>query len=102
MASSLVPWRLIKQALGQPAVCCPNIDRPSQAQINDTLLLSIQALGLGVEFLAAAVIDRSSRRLATGLSLCVTTCLHYRLPPPGHDSCRKPDCSIPHCCIKWY
>ncbi|KOC11745.1 hypothetical protein AFLA70_526g000701 [Aspergillus flavus AF70] len=107
--ANIASWRLIKQVPGQSAVqvinatlgISANIDRLSQAQINYTLLLSIQALGTGVEFLAAAVIDRSSWRLATGLSPCVTARLHYRLAPPGYDSCRKPDCSIPHCCIEW-
>lgn len=46
-----------------------NVDGYSQAQIN-TFPLGIQALGIGAEFLAAAVIDRSSRRLATGLGIC--------------------------------
>ncbi|QRD85204.1 hypothetical protein F9C07_2281372 [Aspergillus flavus] len=88
--ANIASWRLIKQVPGQSAV----------QVINATLGISA-ALGTGVEFLAAAVIDRSSWRLATGLSPCVTARLHYRLPPPGYDSCRKPDCSIPHCCIEW-
>lgn len=46
------------------------IDGWSQAQIN-TLPLGTQALAIVVELLAATVIDKSGRRLATGLGLCL-------------------------------
>lgn len=47
-----------------------NIDGWTQTEIN-TLPLGTQALGIVVELLAATVIDRSGRRLATGLGLCL-------------------------------
>jgi len=47
-----------------------DIDGWSQTEIN-TLPLGTQALGIVVELLCATVIDRSSRRLATGLGLCL-------------------------------
>ena len=47
-----------------------HVDGWSQTQIN-VLPLGTQVFGIIVEIIAAAVIDRSNKRLATGLTLCV-------------------------------